>query len=118
MSPEEKICAASSAAEIILSLVPLTGIIFGSILIFFFLLWNYRLRRELVIRNQYHPRIWENLRSISLLLGTISTFVGASLSLLFWLVQGISYLLLGGLIPFSAGIGLLLFYYLSQNKAK
>ncbi|MCS6984267.1 MAG: hypothetical protein NZM25_03940 [Leptospiraceae bacterium] len=109
----------SSAAQIILSLVPIVGIVFGSALFFFFLFWQYKLRRELVLRGQYQSRIWEHLRILSLLVGSVSSLVGLTLSLLFFGVNGISYLLLGGLIPLSAGIGLILFYYLAPwGKSK
>jgi len=39
---EQPQTAENPAAQILLSLVPLTGVIFGCVLLFFFLLWQYR----------------------------------------------------------------------------
>lgn len=104
------------AVQIILSLVPLAGIIFGSTLIFFFLLWNYKLRKELIRSGQYRSTSVRNLRILALLTALMSIAAGIPLTLLFWAINGISYVLLGGLIPLFVGIGLLVFYILAVQQ--
>ena len=104
------------AAEILLSLVPLLGVVFGTILLFFYFYWSYKQKKELIQQGKYKPRTYENLRKISFLLGCLSTSIGLPMSLLFLYLEGISYIMLGGLIPFTAGIGFLLFYIFSYEK--
>lgn len=106
----------STAAEIILSLVPLLGIIFGATLIFFFLLWNYRIKKEMVRTNQFKPTTVSNLRMFSLLVGLMSLFVGFPITFLFIAIEGITYAALGGLIPLFTGVGLLVFYTISKKQ--
>ena len=106
----------TAAAQIMLSLVPMLGIVFGATLVFFFLFWNYRLKRELIRTNQYTHTTVRTLRMFSLLIGLLSIAVGLPLTFLFLAVEGISYALLGGLIPMFTGIGLLVFYGASRTK--
>ena len=51
----------------------------------------------------------------ALLSGILLVCVGSILSLLFALLDGLSYTLLGGLIPASIGIALLVFYKLIEK---
>ena len=51
-----------------------------------------------------------NLKIFSLLLGILLTGVGLVLTLFFALMNGLSYQVLGGLIPLALGICLLIFY--------
>lgn len=106
----------SSAADIIISLVPMLGVIFGSALLFFFLLWRYKLTKEMIRNGSYEPGFFKNLRLLSLLLGSVSISVGLPMTILFFVIEGVSYSVLGGLMPLSAGIGLLLFYGISHKK--
>jgi len=107
--------AESSVAQIILSLVPLAGVIFGWLLLFFFLLWNYKIRRELIRTGQFVPAFNKNFRTFALLLGSVSGAVGLPMTILFLAIEGKSYILLGGLIPLFTGVGLLIFYGLSRK---
>lgn len=109
-------CAGDSAAAIIISIVPVLGVVLGAVLLFFFFLWQYRFRKELIKADQYHPRMWDHLRIISLLIGSISSFIGLPMFLLFYFIDGLAYSALGGLIPLSAGLGLLAFYYISGKS--
>ncbi len=108
----------SSAPEIILSLVPLLGVVFGCVLLFFFLLWQYRIRRELIRSGQHQPMFVANIRVISLLIGLLGIAAGLPMTLLFILIEGVSYALLGGLLPFFAGIGFLVFYAMTRSQAR
>ena len=59
--------------------------------------------------NIYRPPAF-NVQLFCLLLGIILISIGFVLSVLFYLIEHISYILLGGLIPFALGIGLCIFY--------
>jgi len=108
----------NAASEVILSIVPLVGIIFGTVAIFFFMYWRYRLRRELIRSGQFTPTSNKILRTWSLLMGCLSTFVGIPMVILFFIMEGASYSALGGLIPLCVGLGFLLFYLLSKEKSE
>lgn len=106
----------SHAADVILSIVPLVAVVFGAVLAFFLLLYNYRLRKE-KIRQQIPTDSWlEHLRFISLLAGCLSFSAGIPLTLFFVFTNPANPGILGGLIPLFAGVGLVAFYYLSERK--
>jgi pilus assembly protein TadC len=105
----------SQTPEVLLSIVPLVGVVTGSVLLFFFLLWRYRLHRELILSGRYVPSFWKNLRIFSLLIGSLSAAIGLPMTVLFFLIDGLAYSTLGGLIPFFAGIGFILFYLLARH---
>ncbi|MCB1306669.1 MAG: hypothetical protein KDK30_00750 [Leptospiraceae bacterium] len=108
--------AETGAAQILLSLVPVIGIVFGSTLLFFFLFWNYQLRREMIRTNQYRQTSIATLRLFALFVGLLSLCVGLPMTGLFLAIEGISYVVLGGLVPLFAGLGLLVFYVASRKK--
>jgi hypothetical protein len=67
----------------------------------------------LIHSGQYKP--WSfDIRLYSFFLGLLLTFTGFALSFVFILVLGKSMAMLGGLIPFAIGLGLLTFY--KQSK--
>ncbi|MCZ8156657.1 MAG: hypothetical protein O9264_11090 [Leptospira sp.] len=102
----------SSTNNVILYLVPNLGIIFGTTLLFFLFLWIHRQKMALIQTGQYKP--WSfDLRTYSFFLGLLLTFTGFALSFVFILVLGISFAMLGGIIPFAIGLGLLTYYKLS-----
>ncbi len=109
-----------AAVQIIISIIPIIGIVMGSILIFFYLLWRHRQIMRQIETRTYIP-FTLNITLFCLLLGIILTITGAFLFILFYLIEHISYVLLGGLIPFTLGISLLIFYHIiekNQNKYK
>ncbi|MCB1139640.1 MAG: hypothetical protein KDK23_12825 [Leptospiraceae bacterium] len=106
----------SEAAQIIISVVPLLGVILGATLLFFFFFWNYRLKKELIRAGQYQYQSLKNVRIFTLLIGIISVSVGLPMTILFAGVEGMSYSLLGGLIPSFVGIGLIVFYIVSRTR--
>lgn len=105
----------SQTPEVLLSIVPLMGVLTGSVLLFFFLLWRYRLQKELILSGKYVPSFWKNLRIFSLLIGSLSAAIGLPMSVLFFLIDGLAYSAFGGLIPLFAGIGFILFFLLSRH---
>ncbi|MCR4939475.1 MAG: hypothetical protein K5930_05115 [Treponemataceae bacterium] len=101
--------ATSPAAQVIISLIPIVGIGIGGVVVFFYLLWRHRQISLLIKAGEFKPaRI--DLNVTSMLLGILLTGIGFVLSILFILIDGLSYALLGGLIPLVMGIGFLVFY--------
>ena len=105
----------SGAGDILLSLVPMIGIIFGTTLLFFYFYWQYQQKKELIRHDQYVPPGFDRWRSVCLLIGCLSSVIGMAMSVLFLLLSGISPALFGGLVPFAVGIGFLFFYFLSYK---
>ena len=102
-----------SAAQIIIAIIPIVGIVMGSVVIFFYLLWNHR-RRTLLIKAGQYGRPNFDLCSFSLLSGLLLSSVGIALTVFLSIVEGNTYGLLGGIIPLSMGIGLLAYYVLKR----
>jgi hypothetical protein len=99
----------SSAAQVVISVIPIVGIVMGSVVVFFYLLWQHR-RRTLLIKAGIYTKSEFDLLPFSLLAGLLLTCVGISLTVFLALFRGLDYSLLGGIIPLSIGIGLLVFY--------
>lgn len=98
----------SAAAQIILSVIPIVGIVMGSIVIFFFLLWNHKQRMLMIEKGTYQRKNFD-LNTFSLLAGILLFGIGLALSVFFILRTGLNYELLGGIIPLAIGLGFLLF---------
>jgi hypothetical protein len=106
----------STAAQVIIAIIPLVGIVMGAVVVFFYLLWNYK-QRTLLIRAEQYTRPEFNLLSFSLLAGLLLASVGITLTIFLAIVQGADYGLLGGLIPLSMGIGLLIYYGIKHGDS-
>jgi len=107
----------SSAAQVIIAVIPIVGIVMGSVVIFFYLLWNHR-RKTLLIKAGQYNRPEFDLRSFSLLSGLLLGSVGIALTVLLIIVEGVTYGLLGGIIPLSMGIGLLTYYLIKRTEKR
>ena len=105
----------SPAAQVIFALIPIVGITIGGVIIFFALLWIHHEQKQR-IKSGEKSKINYNFKAATLLIGLLLTGMGAMLSIFFTLLDGISPELLGGLIPFTIGICLLLFYKLYDWK--
>jgi hypothetical protein len=103
------------AAQIIIAIIPLVGILMGSVVVFFYLLWDHQ-RRILLIKTGHYDKPTFDLSSFSLLTGLLLTCVGLSLTVFLALIQGKNYGLLGGIIPLSIGIGLLIYYGIRRSE--
>lgn len=99
----------SHAAQVLISLIPIVGIVFGGTVLFFLLLWHHN-EVKLQIKTGTFVQKNYNLKAISLLAGLLLTGVGLILSLTFVIVDGFSYMILGGLVPCICGVCLLIFY--------
>lgn len=105
----------SKAAQVIVSLVPIIGIAMGSIIVFFYILWRHHEIKLQIKTGTFVPKKF-NLEIFSLLTGLILTGVGLILTIVFLLVEGKSYAILGGLIPTVVGACLLIFYKLYKQN--
>ncbi len=105
------------AAQIIISIIPIVGIVMAAVLIFFYLLWRHKQIICQIQTKTYIP-IKFNLLSFCLIAGILLTMIGLVLTVLFGIIDGVGYILLGGLVPLSCGIGLLLYYILFSKTAK
>ena len=103
------------AVQIIIAVIPIVGIVMGSVLIFFYFLWRHR-QIMLQIRTNTYIRPAVNIRLFCLLLGIMLTVIGSVLFGLFYFIAGAGYILLGGLIPLSLGISLILFYVITYRS--
>jgi hypothetical protein len=104
----------STAAQVIIAVIPIVGIVMGSIVVFFYLLWYHR-RRTLLIKSGHYSRPDFDLLSFSLLTGLLLGSVGVMLTVFLAIVGGATYGLLGGIIPLAIGIGLLVFYGIKRG---
>jgi hypothetical protein len=104
----------SAAAQVIVTVIPIVGIVMGSIVIFFYLLWNHK-QKVLLIEKGLYKRSGFDLLSFSLLSGILLTAIGSVLTVFFLLLEGLSYSLLGGVIPLTIGICLLIFFGIKKR---
>ena len=103
------------AVQIIIAVIPIVGIVMGSVLVFFYFLWRHK-QIMLQIKTNTYIRPAVNIRLFCLLLGIMLTVIGCVLFGLFYLIAGIGYILLGGLIPLALGISLTLFYAITRRN--
>jgi hypothetical protein len=103
----------STVAQVIIAIIPIVGIVMGSVVVFFYLLWNHIRKTLLIKTGQYNPDF--DLLSFSLLAGLLLGSVGITLTVFLAIVQGLDYGLLGGIIPLSVGIGLLVYYGIKRG---
>ena len=108
---------AAPAAQVLIAIIPIVGIVMGAVVVFFWLLWRHREVVRQINAGSYSRPVF-NLPVFSLLAGFLLTGIGCVLSLLFFVIEGVSYTLLGGLIPFAMGLSLLAYYYVTRNERK
>jgi len=103
----------SPVAQLMITVIPMVGIVVAGVVVFSFLLWNHRQRMAQIERGLNPPPLID-LKRFSLLLGLLATAVGLVLTIVMLLVERGGYGLLGGLIPFAVGVGLLLYYRIAE----
>lgn len=116
----------SAAAQVVVAVIPIVGIVMGAVVVFFYLLWSHR-RQTLLIKAGNFNRPVFDLLSFSLLAGILLFTVGSALTVFMAVVtflthgllgaveSGRIYGLLGGIIPLTMGIGLLIFFRLKRG---
>ena len=105
----------SRAAQVIIAVIPIVGIVMGSVVAFFYLLWNHK-RNTLLIQAGHYSRPKFDLLSFCLLTGLLLTTVGIALTVFLAIFRGVDFALLGGIIPLSLGIGLLAYYGMKHGN--
>lgn len=105
-----------TAVQIIIAVIPIVGIVMGSILVFFYFLWRHR-QIMLQIKTNTYMRPAFNIYLFCLLLGVTLTVIGCVLFGLFYIIAGVGYILLGGLIPLALGVSLTIFYEITRRNS-
>ncbi len=105
------------AAQVIVSIIPIIGIVIGGVVVFFYFMWRHKQINLLIQTGNYKP-VRFDLRIFSLLAGLLLAGTGFVLTILFAILEGISYSLLGGLVPCILGICLIVFYKLYPKSKK
>ena len=108
----------SAAAQILISIIPIVGIVMGSVVIFFFLFWNHREKMLMIEKGIEKKNMLFDVESFSLLAGLLLFGIGISITLLFAIKEGASYNLLGGLIPLSTGLSLILYFIITRVQKR
>ncbi|MDR2802910.1 MAG: hypothetical protein LBB22_01310 [Treponema sp.] len=107
----------SNAAQVIIALIPIVGIVMGSVVVFFYLLWGHRRKMFLIKTEQWKEREFD-LLTFSLLGGLLLGTVGLCLTVFLAVIGGRNYGLLGGIIPLSSGIALLAFFFIRRSETR
>ena len=107
----------SSTAQVIIAVIPIVGIIMGSVVVFFYLLWHHR-RKVLLIKAGQYQKPQFDLLSFSLLTGLLLSSIGISLTVFLALTRNFGYGLLGGIIPLAIGAGLLGYYIIKRGDRR
>lgn len=101
----------NNIAQVIISIMPIVGIVIGGVCLFFFMLWHHH-EVKLQIKTGMFVPVKTDYKAVSLLAGLLLTGLGAIMSLVFGVLGGFSYSILGGLLPCMTGLCLLIFYAL------
>jgi len=106
------------AAQVIMSLFPIVGVVMATFLLFFHILWHHKQTVMLIRQGTYAPSKLDFL-NICLLSGILLLVLGVALTVFFISIKRRDYTLLLGLLPFSIGLSLLIYYKIaSKNKDK
>ncbi|MDR1625693.1 MAG: hypothetical protein LBT33_04055 [Spirochaetia bacterium] len=108
---------ASRAAQVLVAMIPIVGIVMGSVVVFFWLLWGHR-RKTLMIRQGVKAEAVFDIQTFSLLAGLLNLVVGFVLTVFFLAKDGFEYSLLGGLIPLAIGTSLTAFCFFHRKLGR
>ncbi len=104
----------SAAAQVIITVIPIVGIVMGSVVLFLYIIFNHK-QKILLIEKGMLNRNPLDIDALSIFSGLILNGVGITLSLFFWLKEGLGYSLLSGLLPLSIGLSLTIFFILRRK---
>jgi hypothetical protein len=106
----------NDTAQVLIAILPLASVLVLGILTFFFMLWDHQ-KRILIINKGGTPSP-RNIDDRLLLLGIVSLFIGVGLVVFMSIYSGFTPSLLGGMIPATAGAGILTYYFVMHRKSK
>ena len=98
----------SMAAQVLISIIPIVGIVMGCVVLLLWIIFNYKMKRVLVEKGLYKMPVFD-IATFSFFSGFLLLPIGLSLMTFFLLKHGLVYGVLSGLIPFSVGLGFILF---------
>ena len=98
----------STAAQVIVSIIPIVGIVMGCTVIFFYLLWSFKLKVHMIEKGIYTKTPFD-METFSLMAGLVLFILGLILVFFFLVKDGFSYGVLSGLIPAAIGLSLLIY---------
>lgn len=101
----------STAAQIIVTIIPIVGIVMGAFVIFSYIYYNHK-QKLAMIEKGITRKLNFDLDIFSLFTGLLLFSIGLFLTVFFIIKEGISYSLLSGFIPLSCGTSLLIYYIL------
>jgi hypothetical protein len=104
----------SETAQVLIAILPLASVMILGILIFVYMMWDHQ-KNILIINKGGTPRP-RNIDDKLLLLGIVSIFIGAGLIIFSAIYSGFTPSLLGGIIPFSAGAGIITYFWVKGKK--
>ncbi len=101
-------------AQVLISTLPMIAIIVFGILAFFYLKWEHQKRMLIIEKGGELPPAKFNEKL--LLIGLLSLFIGIGLTVFFIIQTGLSNALLGGIIPLTAGMGIITYIIIIRIK--
>jgi hypothetical protein len=104
----------SQAAQVLVTVIPIVGIVIGGIVIFFYLFWNHK-QKVYMIQKGMSPQSNFDIDTFSLLSGLLTLGIGFVLSIFFLAIGNSGYDLLGGLIPLAIGISFISFFIIRRK---
>jgi hypothetical protein len=109
----------SVAAQVIVTVIPIVGIVAGAVVVFFYLYWNHSMKMMMIEKGLFQKQQKSyDIMTFSLLAGLLLACIGLGLFLFFYLMEGMSYSVLGGLIPLSIGLSFIIFFILKKVISK
>ena len=110
----EKGSLPSEASQIILSIVPIIGVLFGSLL-FLSLFYFFQKQKMLLIEKGIYKPMNLNWNLIFIVTGFIIAFSGLVITIVFLINKAYGFELLAGGLPLGIGIAIILSYLLSNK---
>jgi hypothetical protein len=98
----------SEAAQVIVTIIPIVGIVFGFVAILMYLLLQHKQRILMIEKGLFKSTF--DMDNFSLFTGLILLFIGLVLLIFFLLKEGLTYAMLSGLMPLAVGISFLTFF--------
>jgi hypothetical protein len=86
----------SEAAQILVTIIPIVGIVMGAVVLFLYLIFNHRQRMLMIEKGQFR-RLVIDYQALALLTGLLTLGIGLSLTVFFYFKDGFAYSVLSGL---------------------